>query len=284
LKAVWAAASNDAWAVGYGAEHWNGYEWTSVDVPTSSSLFSVFGFAPPVGPSSAPTTWRTAGGPADPLSFDCPAARVTAELGFADPNGCTPSLCFSVCRQPLKCSSRAVCTKAIKDGETSGVWRSNLGFRTEPAQDVVSADLRVDVFSDPQCSPLPAGAGPNMGTRGGTGTSIPVTIKKGQTGCVGGAGGAGGGNDAAAQDASMPANNNDGAVDGAGAGGAGGAGGSCSVTLAQCCGGGASLCAVPPASCDNCPPGTQKGIICAAGSPCNTMGGIAPGSRICNCS
>ena len=229
LKAVWAAATNDAWAVGYSAVHWNGYEWTPVDVPTTTSLFSVFGFAPPVAPTSGPTAWRTTGGPADRLSVDCPAARVPLELGFDDQNGCTPSLCFSVCPRFLKCSSRAVCTKAIKDGQTSGTWRGNLGFRTEPAASAISVDLRVDVFSDPTCSAFPASAGPNMGTWGGIGTSVPVTIEKpAQTGCpdeggggsgggtggrggTGGGGGSGGATDASATDASMPAA--DGAVD-----------------------------------------------------------------------
>jgi hypothetical protein len=232
LKSVWAAATDDAWAVGYSAVHWNGYQWTSVDVPSTNSLFSVFGFAPAVGSTSGPTAWRTTGSPADPLTLDCPAARVPLDLGFRDPNGCTPSLCFSACSPSHRCSSRAVCTKAIKDGQTSGVWRSNLGFRTGPAESSISLDLRADVFSDPTCSPFPASAGPNMGTRGGTGTSVPVTINKpGPTGCpdeggggsgggTGGAAGSGGRTDAGAKDASMPAA--DGAVDRGGATGDGG--------------------------------------------------------------
>src|SRR5438128_6645209 len=50
-----------------------------------------------------------------------------------------------------------------------------------------------------------------------------------------------------------------------------------------CCSDGASLCGVSAATCDECPAGTTKGIICAAGAACNTMGGFAPGSRLCHC-
>lgn len=68
-----------------------------------------------------------------------------------------------------------------------------------------------------------------------------------------------------------------------GGGAGGGTGGSCTVTREECCGGGASLCGVPPSSCDGCPDGTRKGVLCAAGSPCNTSGGFSAGSRLCHC-
>lgn len=60
---------------------------------------------------------------------------------------------------------------------------------------------------------------------------------------------------------------------------------SCSVSLQECCGGSGpgSFCGVPTSTCDSCPTGTRKGVICTANAPCHTTAGVNVGARICEC-
>ncbi|MCU1276854.1 MAG: copper radical oxidase [bacterium] len=74
------------------------------------------------------------------------------EIIFTDPNGCTPSFCFSACSPNVMCSAHTVCTHTQRDGLISGVWRSSLGTRYEPTEQHTTADFQVTPAATPDCS------------------------------------------------------------------------------------------------------------------------------------
>src|SRR5207253_8475365 len=83
------------------------------------------------------------------LSVD---TRVDLPLTFEDPNGCTPSFCFSACSPHVMCSAHTVCTHTQRDGIVSGVWRSNLGTLYEPAEEHTTLDFQVTPAATDDCS------------------------------------------------------------------------------------------------------------------------------------
>ena len=177
---------------------------------------------------------------------------------FADPLGCRPAVCFTPCPKNAKCLGTSRCTPPLRDGLTSGSGWFRAEFASQPAEPtdfsysitpVAAEGCPADVLTR-----LEAGESVSVGF------SDRVAILLPGPGATSGSGGGAGGS-----------------------GGGGGATSSCTVTREQCCMNGASLCGVSPGACDACPAGTQRGVICAAGSPCNTTGGITAGSRICHC-
>lgn len=71
-------------------------------------------------------------------------------LPFTDPNGCTPSFCFSYCNPKVRCSSHSTCTHSGRDGFISGVWRSAMNPRYEPGDERVwNGEVHVTPASAP---------------------------------------------------------------------------------------------------------------------------------------
>lgn len=66
-----------------------------------------------------------------PMTFPDPQTLQELDLGFQDPQGCTPTVCGSLC-MGTECSKVFMCSRPKKDHLTSGVWRSYLGFLAEP--------------------------------------------------------------------------------------------------------------------------------------------------------
>lgn len=181
---------------------------------------------------------------------------------FQDAMGCRPALCFTPCPKGVRCLSGSSCTPSVRDGLRSGSGFHRVEYGSQPATEL-SFELLVTPVSAPDCPANVIQALTDGTARVGLSSVAKVNIPGADgTGVPSGTGGGGGGS-------------------GGGTGSGGGAG-SCSVTFTQCCSNNATLCGVDPALCDGCPAGTRQGIICTAGSPCNS-GGISAGSRLCHC-
>lgn len=178
---------------------------------------------------------------------------------FQDSQGCRPALCFTPCPKGVRCLTGSSCTPSVRDGLRSGTGFHRVEYGSQPATEL-SFELLITPVSAPDCPANVTQALTDGTARVGLSSLAKVNIPGADgTGLPSGTGGGGGGT-------------------------GGGSGGSCSITFTQCCStSNTSLCGVDPATCDACPAGTRQGIICAAGSPCNTSGGISAGSRLCHC-
>ncbi len=85
------------------------------------------------------------------ISVTSPDQDFPVPLSFDDPNGCTPSFCFSACSPHVMCSAHTVCTHTQRDGLVSGVWRSALGTRYEPAEEHTTLDFQITPAATPDC-------------------------------------------------------------------------------------------------------------------------------------
>jgi hypothetical protein len=94
------------------------------------------------GPPTVSTTVTT-------ITIVSADATVDLPLTFEDPNGCTPSFCFSACAPNVMCSAHTVCTHSQRDGLISGVWRSSLGTRYEPAEQLTTLDFQITPAATP---------------------------------------------------------------------------------------------------------------------------------------
>ena len=120
------------------------------------------------------------------------------ELDWTDPQGAQPAFCHTLCNPRFRCSARSRCTPSIRDHRISGVWRSYIGFNTEPADSSTT-----EHFQD-QVTPISASgdqdpvammqANPN-GTSGGGPllAGPPVIVQQTLTGGGDNGGGSGGG-------------------------------------------------------------------------------------------
>lgn len=133
---------------------------------------------------------------ADPLDLQFSGtAPSKLDVGFDDPFGARPGLCYSMCTKQNKCFRKATCIESLADGITSGVFRSFLGFSAAPAEDQ-ELDLYVRPISS--LSGAPPIAIMNAGDANkisadiviGQGLQLPVQIQG--TGGAGGTGGGGG--------------------------------------------------------------------------------------------
>ncbi|MGZ3428313.1 MAG: WSC domain-containing protein, partial [Polyangia bacterium] len=100
-----------------------------------------------VGGAGAPTVST----PVTKVTITSSDATVDLPLTFVDPNGCTPSFCFSTCSPHVMCSAHTVCTHTQRDGLVSGVWRSSLGTRYEPTEQLTTLDFQVTPAATPDC-------------------------------------------------------------------------------------------------------------------------------------
>lgn len=193
------------------------------------------------------------------LSFDTSEDYEVLFLTWTDPLGCRPALCFTHCPKNVRCLGTTRCGPSIRDGLQSGSSFHRVEYAKAP-EGRAEFGLAITPVSAEGCP-----------------EDVTGLIEADAPGLLMGS--------SFFVDVVVPGKNDEpaGAGGGAGGGGGSGGGGACSISFSQCCSDGASLCGVSPASCDDCPTGTRKGILCTAGSPCNTSGGIAVGSRICHC-
>jgi hypothetical protein len=117
-----------------------------------------------------------------------------ADIGWADPNGCRPILCTSICITG-SCSVFDLCAKGVHDEMMAGVWRSYYGFSAEPevASSTESFNLVITPVSDPNCTniddPLKEITGAGSSAIAGPEVPIPISITAPPKGGGGGGGG-----------------------------------------------------------------------------------------------
>lgn len=64
------------------------------------------------------------------------------EFDWTDPNLSTPAFCMQTCPRNARCVTGGQrCTPAVRDGLTSGVWRTYLGYNAYPAPTSTTQDL-----------------------------------------------------------------------------------------------------------------------------------------------
>jgi hypothetical protein len=134
----------------------------------------------------------------DSMIFGDTKADQDLVIDWTDPYGAQPALCISLCPKDVQCfASRPwQCTPFLKDGKTSGTWRSSIGFSTRPTGGAQFSINVVPVTSTNGQNPLPY-----IGEEGKSGqviTGVGVTIgaqivppdnpaNLGNSTCVGGA-------------------------------------------------------------------------------------------------
>jgi hypothetical protein len=184
------------------------------------------------------------------LTLDSGGGGGDFTVDWTDPMSCRPALCMAPCPKNARCLSSSRCGPPVRDGLASGSSSYRVEFAKQPAE-AVELNFVLSAVSAAGCPEDVTAAILAGEALIGAPLVIAVTLPV-----------PGGGSGAAAD---------------------GGGGTGCAVTRAQCCSNGASLCGVPRSTCDECPAGTRKGIVCEAGSPCNTQGGFTAGSRLCHC-
>ncbi len=85
----------------------------------------------------------------DSVRIPEPQTLEPLNLGFDDPNECSPAFCARLCRG-TSCTARSVCVPPVRDGKVQGVWRSYLGFLTEAASDATFT-MGITPISAPGC-------------------------------------------------------------------------------------------------------------------------------------
>jgi len=119
--------------------------YTAVPIPSADLAFGTGGGGGSVG--GAPTVATTV----TKISVGSPDQDIEVPLTFDDPNGCTPSFCYSACNPHVMCSAHTVCTHTQRDGIVSGVWRSALGTRYEPTEEHTTLDFQITPVATPDC-------------------------------------------------------------------------------------------------------------------------------------
>jgi hypothetical protein len=87
----------------------------------------------------------------DPVEYFDPETLEPIELDFTDPNGCTPAFCGHLCSGKSNCSAGFMCAKPVRDHQTSGVWKSYLGFLAEASDEQATFTTGVVPVSAPGC-------------------------------------------------------------------------------------------------------------------------------------
>ncbi len=186
-------------------------------------------------------------------------------IGWTDPQGCQPAFCIRFCSHGV-CTTRFGCTPSIPDDLVSGVWRTSLGYRAEPAGAVGTTEeffFEVTPISMPNCQdPIQffqdkqnAGEGiSDLGPDQNVYTGVPVTIPHAVVNSAGE-----GGDDR---------EDGDGGTGGDGGGSGGGAEGTSCTSSSQCSG--------------NC----FSNRNCVDGFSCSCSGTASPGTclNVSSCS
>ena len=168
---LWAAAKNDCWMVSADLRHWDGTKWVFVAGPAGT--YSAVRGATPNSVAAGPPSFTSQ---PPPMTFTG-TALVSETLKWADPSGCRPAFCFSVCNAALKCSGSARCSPSVRDGLKIGSVILSLGYTAVPADG--SADFTLDVtpVSSPDCQdPLASLAAGSAGPLVGASVAIKQTL------------------------------------------------------------------------------------------------------------
>ena len=78
------------------------------------------------------------------FSFSSFDDKEEVELTWTDPNGAQPAFCFRTCNPNVRCSSFHICSRRVRDGLNSGVWRTALGYTAGPAVESTTETMTME--------------------------------------------------------------------------------------------------------------------------------------------
>ncbi len=107
---------------------------------TQPVLISTAAVPTPADGGTAPTITNQP----PPMQFTS-TNTVSIEVDWSDPQGAQPAFCMKLCSPRVRCTARSACTRSVHDGFTSGVWRSFMGFKAEPADSTTTDQFEAHI-------------------------------------------------------------------------------------------------------------------------------------------